>query len=328
VRIRADAEPFHRQRRLRYENLLAAFVAELLAHRYSRSLVIQAERVLPRLFAALLKRRVRDVRAVGEEHLTAFLREQAQSKTARGALPAPASLLSYTNIVRRFFAFLDKRGLILRNPAQDLPARHVEQLPPKALSKAEAEALMNAPHRGSLIGQRDAAIIEVFYGTAIRLSECVRLDLTDLDLRDGLLLVRNGKGKKDRIVPLAGRAAAAIEAYLAETRPAFIHDPKESAVFLTRHGGRLSAVSVDLIVRRYGEGLGLKVSPHGLRHACATHLLRGGADVRHLQELLGHRFLDTTARYAQVAIKDLRDVIEKAHPREKRRRIGASWPRL
>ena len=192
-------------------------------------------------------------------------------------------------------------------------------LPIGSVTSREALRLLDGIDTKTPVGLRDRAIVEVFYGTAIRLSECVRLDLTDLDLRDGLLLVRNGKGKKDRIVPLAGRAAAAIEAYLTEARPAFIHDPKESAVFLTKHGGRLSAVSVDLIVRRYGEGLGLKVSPHGLRHACATHLLKGGADVRHLQELLGHRFLDTTARYAHVAIQDLRDVIEKAHPREKRR---------
>jgi len=119
-------------------------------------------------------------------------------------------MLNYTNIVRRFFAFLDKRGLILRNPAQHLPARRVEQLPPRVLSESQADALMNAPHRGNLVGVRDAAILELFCGTGIRLNECGRLDLQDLDLREGLLLVRNGKVKKDRIVPVSGRAAAAL----------------------------------------------------------------------------------------------------------------------
>jgi site-specific recombinase XerD len=176
---------------------------------------------------------------------------------------------------------------------------------------------MGAPHCGSLIGLRDTALLELFYGTAVRLSECARLDLQDLDLAEGLLLVRNGKGKKDRVVPVAGRAAVALRRYLDETRPAFIHDPKEDAVFLTKHGDRLGKVSIDLIVRRYGEALGLKVSPHRLRHACATHLLKGGADVRHVQELLGHRFIETTARYTQVAIEDLRQAVGRAHPRER-----------
>ena len=320
MRTRADAEPLLNRRRPRYEELLAAFVEELVAHRYSRTLVIHAEHILPRLFARLLKRRVRDIRAVNEEHLTAFLRELAKTKTARGTPPAPASMLSYTNIVRRFFAFLDRRGLTLRNPALYLPVRRTLQLPPRVLNEKQAEALMGAPHRGSLIGIRDTALLELLYGTAVRLSECARLDLQDLDLREGLLLVRNGKGKKDRIVPVSGRAAVALQLYLGEARPAFIHDPKENAVFLTKHGGRLGRVSIDLIVRRYGEALGLKVSPHGLRHACATHLLKGGADVRHVQELLGHRFIETTARYTQVAIKDLRQVVVRAHPRERTKR--------
>jgi len=197
----------------------------------------------------------------------------------------------------------------------------VEQLPQRVLSESQAAALMTAPHRGSAIGIRDAALLELFYGTAIRLSECARLDTSDLDLRERLLLVRNGKGKKDRIVPVPGRAAAALGAYLGEVRADFVHDPHETALFLTRHGDRLGKVSIDLIVRRYAEGLETKASPHSLRHTCATHLLRGGADVRHVQELLGHRFLDSTAIYTRVAIKDLREVLARAHPRDKRRRV-------
>jgi len=136
-------------------------VAELVAHRYSRSLVIQAERVLPRLFAWLLKRHVRDVRAVNEEHLSRLPARAGREQDRFAALllpPLPCS--AYTNIVRRFFAFLDKRGLILRNPAQDLPARHVEQLPPKVLSEAEArgprERASTAAHSSACATRRSS----------------------------------------------------------------------------------------------------------------------------------------------------------------------------
>lgn len=321
TRAAADLSLKSGRGRLLYEDLLAAFVDELHVHRYSRSLTDLAERILPRLFTTLRRQRVRDIRAVNEAHLTSFLRQLAKTKTARGTVPSPATLLAYTNILRRFFAYLDKHGLILRNPAQDLPARRIEQLPARVLSPREVEALVSAPHRGVLAGVRDAAVLEVLYGTGIRLSECHRLDLQDLDLKEGLLLVRNGKGKKDRVVPVAGRAAAALQAYLDEVRPAFVHDPRESALFLTRHGDRLGKVTIGVSVLRYGRAVGIKASPHSLRHAYATHLLQGGADVRHLQELLGHRFLESTAIYARVAVKDLRAVLSRAHPRDRAGRL-------
>jgi site-specific recombinase XerD len=317
-----DADSFLKgRRRPRYEDLLAAFVEDLREHNYSRSLVWIAERILPRLFAMLRKRRITDIRSVNEEHLTAFLKRQAKTKTERGGVPALSSMNSYTNIIRRFFRFLDKRSLILRDPAVHLPVRRIHQLPGPVINEHQAEALVNAPHRGSLIGMRDAAVLELLYGSGIRLGECHRLDLADLDIRSGLLLVRNGKGKKDRVVPVPARAEVALLAYLNEARPHFIHDPHEAAVFLSKHGDRLGMVSIDLIVRRYGESIGLKISPHALRHACATHLLNNGADVRHVQALLGHRFLDTTARYTHVAIRDLRKVFARAHPRDRAKRL-------
>jgi integrase/recombinase XerD len=317
-----DAESFLKGgRRPSYDHLLAAFTQDLAEHNYSRALVVFAERILPRLFAMLRKRGIRDVRNVNEEHLTAFLTKLAKKTTARGSMPAPASMNSYTNIIRRFFRFLDKHSLILRDPARDLPVRRIHQLPPPVISARQAEALVNAPHRATPIGQRDAALLELLYGTAIRLSECHRLDLADLDLSNGLLLVRNGKGKKDRVVPVPARAEAAMLVYLKEARPDFVHDPHETAVFLSKHGDRLGRVTIAIIVGRYGQSLGLKLSPHGLRHACATHLLNGGADVRHVQALLGHRFIDTTALYTEVAIKDLRQVVARAHPRDRARRL-------
>ena len=131
--------------------------------------------------------------------------------------------------------------------------------------------------------------------------------------------MRNGKGRRDRIVPIGGAVATALDRYLTESRPALVRRA-ESALFLARTGARLSAISLRARIQLAGRRLGLRLTPHALRHTCATHLLRGGADLRHVQALLGHRRLITTALYTRVAITDLRDVIARCHPRMPRRR--------
>jgi site-specific recombinase XerD len=148
----------------------------------------------------------------------------------------------------------------------------------------------------------------------------VRLDLQDLDLSAGTLLVRDGKGRKDRYVPLAGQARKALDLYLRESRPlldraACAH---EGALFLSKNGGRLHRFSVSEAVRRYGHAAGVQASTHVLRHSYATHLLQGGADVREIQALLGHKGIATTALYTKVDTRGLLDMLRRCHPREKR----------
>jgi site-specific recombinase XerD len=184
-------------------------------------------------------------------------------------------------------------SIVLHNPARVLRLPTSTSLPRGILTIAQAHRLMTAPYPGSPIGLRDRAILELVYGTGLRLGEATRTDVTDLDLRAKLLLVRNGKGRKDRIVPIGGAAAAALDTYLTESRP---------ALFLARTGARLSAISLRARIQLAARRLGLRLTPHALRHTCATHLLRGGADLRHVQALLGHRRLTTTALYTRVAI--------------------------
>jgi integrase/recombinase XerD len=149
------------------------------------------------------------------------------------------------------------------------------------------------------------------------MSECVRLDLADVDLGAGSVLVRDGKGRKDRVVPLAGRAREALAAYLARSRPDLARWSDESALFLARTGERLSAMSLRVLVCTYGERVGVRASCHVLRHSYATHLLQGGANVREIQKLLGHRHLTTTAVYTRVDVRGLMVMIRKCHPRDR-----------
>jgi site-specific recombinase XerD len=303
------------------ERLLAAYVEHLRVNGYSRSQAAHARTVLPRLFDHLRREGVRDVRAAREANLVSFLQRMKSWRSRSGELVMPWTVFGYLTSVRAFFAFLEKKGLVLGNPARELVLRKPERLP-RALSEDDARRLMAVPPYWGAVGPRDRAILEVLYGTGIRLGECVRLDLQDVDLREGRLLVRNGKGRKDRVVPLVGQALAALDHYLREVRHALVRDPREQAVYLSAIGTRLSATMLQQHVKRYGKSLGLRVTPHVLRHSCATHLLHHGADVRQIQQLLGHRALETTALYLRVDVSHLGEVLARAHPRERRRRPG------
>jgi integrase/recombinase XerD len=301
--------------------LLARFLQQLRVRWYSASSLSKARDELPRLFGHLREQGILDVRAVSEAHLAAYARHLTAQTTRRGVPLSPWSRSSSISTVRRFFAFLAGAGVILRNPALAIPLPRARRLPRGILSESQARRLVAAPFPGSATGRRDRAILELLYGTGIRLGECVRADVSDLDLVAGTLLVRNGKGRKDRVVPVAGRAAAALDTYLTRARGELATWAGDPALFLSRFGKRLGDVGLRALVVKHGRAVGAKLSPHGLRHTCATHLLRGGADIRHVQELLGHRSLTTTALYTRVDISDLRQVLARAHPRERQHRM-------
>jgi integrase/recombinase XerD len=299
--------------------LLGRFLEDLRVRRYSASTLSKAGYELPRFFLHLRELGISDVRAISEGHLAAYARHLATSTTRRGTLLSPWSRSSALSTVRRFFAFLAKSGVILRNPALAIPLPRARRLPRGILTESQARRLVAAPFPGTAIGLRDRAILELLYGTGIRLGECVRADIADLSLTTKTLLVRNGKGRKDRLVPVAGRAAVALDTYLARARPQLTRAAGDPALFLSGLGRRLSDIGLRAVVVRHGRTVRLKLTPHALRHTCATHLLRGGADIRYVQQLLGHRSLTTTALYTRVDLSDLRDVIARTHPREQSR---------
>jgi len=307
-----------------FARAIGAYLEDLHVRRQTEKTARTARRVLLELRSFLRQHGVRELRGVSEAHLVGFAREIG-SRRRRGARPlAPATRANYLGVVRRFFAFLVKRGVLLVDPAAALLVPRYETLPRTVLSEAEAQRLMNAPSPFSQLGKRDRAVVELLYGTGIRRSECVRLDLSDVDLHEERLLIRTGKGRKDRLVPLPGRAKAALVTYLAEVRPEFLKDPCERALFigLSRRaaGQRLSPARVNKIVAQAAARAGLpgRVHAHALRHACASHLLSGGAAIRHVQELLGHQHLRSTAVYTRLTPRHLAEAVARAHPRERR----------
>jgi integrase/recombinase XerC len=224
--------------------------------------------------------------------------------------------------LRTFFRLLVRRRLIAGSPVTGLRGPKRAQRLPAFLAKDDAARLLSAPSEATTPVSaaeeaRDQALFEVLYGAGLRISEACNLDLGDLrpDGQGALVSVRQGKGRKDRLVPLGGKAVAAIESYLPLRAP-LLAGAEQQALFLTRRGRRLDPREARRRLARRERLTGVKaVPPHALRHSFATHLLGEGADLRSIQEMLGHASLRTTQRYAQVDIDHLMSVYDKAHPR-------------
>jgi tyrosine recombinase XerC len=235
----------------------------------------------------------------------AALKEQNYSKS---------SISRKLACVRSFFKFLSRENIIKANPAVSIATPKRDKKLPLFLELKEIECLLEAPTGNSESALRDKAIMELLYGSGIRVGELKGINIDDLDFYSGLLKVR-GKGKKERIVPVGSMAVKAIERYVNKRRRA--KKGAEHVLFLNKNGTRLTDRSIRRIILKYAKQIALNknVSPHTLRHSFATHMLDRGADLRSVQELLGHENLSTTQIYTHVTTKRMREVYEKAHPR-------------
>lgn len=218
--------------------------------------------------------------------------------------------------IRSFFKYLHQEGYVKKNPAKLVSTPRIPKNLPRFLSIDEVFSLMDTPKGDTFKITRDKAILELLYSSGLRVSELTSLDMSDLDLKESLIRVK-GKGKKERIIPIGSKAMDAIKNYLPER---ISLKKKSQALFLNNRGGRLTQRSIRRILIEYSRMLNLKgyLSPHVLRHTFATHLLHGGADLRSIQELLGHSSLSTTQKYTHVDITHLAEVYDKAHPMAKR----------
>ena len=224
--------------------------------------------------------------------------------------------------LRAFYKYVLRTGKIKNNPAEMIQTLKTEKYMPTFLSVDEMFELLKAQDESSVLSLRNRAMLEIFYSSGLRLSELAGLDLNDLDFNQKLVKVR-GKGRKERIVPVGGPALKAVQEYLGkigEIRKDTSGDIVKKPLFLNARGERITTRSIARIVNEMTSksGIGRKISPHALRHSFATHLLNAGADLRSIQELLGHESLSTTQKYTAVNINRMMEIYDKAHPRTKK----------
>ncbi len=277
-----------------------------LERRLSENTVRAYGRDLAAYDAFLTRRRIPAVGAVTPRDVEAFLARAGAAATAARRI---ASL-------RAFHEFLRRRGLARENPALEVrPPRRARPLP-DVLTVAEVEAILAAPRGEDPRAIRDRAVLELAYATGLRVSELVGLTLESLDLEEDLVRCV-GKGSRERIVPFGGKARAALLRYLDAARGTFLRGRAERAIFLTRLGRPFTRMGYFKLLRECARAAGVttRVSPHTLRHSCATHLLEGGCDLRVVQEVLGHRSIETTKIYTHLDRNRLRETHQRFHPR-------------
>lgn len=232
----------------------------------------------------------------------------------------PLSVMSQNSriiCVRALFKWLARNNHLLYNPASDLELPRAEKRLPKAvLTESEAESILNQPDTSTAIGLRDRAILETFYSTGMRRLELTRLKWSAIDYERGTVFIDQGKGHKDRMIPIGARALKWVNAYQYQARPELALGRDEGTLFITKMGDAFHANAMSKLVKNYVDqaDVGKKGSCHLFRHTCATLMLEGGADVRYIQALLGHAKLETTGIYTQVSIKQLKDAHTLAHP--------------
>ncbi len=269
-----------------------------------------------------------DWRAVTEDHLWAFLLHlQREHRTPRGKPLKPASLSRWLAVVRCFFQWQHRRGHLVYNPAAHVKLSRYDDPLPHVLSEPEITRLIEMPDLTTAIGLRDRALMEVLYATGIRHREAQRLELYDADLWARRLTVRQGKGSRDRIVPLTANAVHWLSRYLSAARPELAPGqrkggqrqrkpgrppmPPTSSLWLALTGHPLSYVMIEQRIKAYARAAQVKANVHTFRHCCATHLLRHGASIRHIQQLLGHSDLRSTEIYTHLDTADLQRAVDK-----------------
>lgn len=296
------------------------YLLELEAKGYSKHLRKSGERALNSLLLYLQEAFfIKRWNEVEEKHLNSFLVHLHQNTEQK-----PSSLRQTVSRIRRFFRWLYQSNKVLANVAENFQLPKAGLSLPVVLTEAEISRIIEQPDTEKAIGVRDRAILETLYATGIRHGELYKLNMRDFDGRT--LRIREGKGKRERIVPLTATASDWLETYIATARVELMHGvywgkgksrkkriiANPTALFLSVTARRLSYPQIWQIVKNHAEAVELEATVHTFRHCCATHLLRHGASLRHIQKLLGHSSLDTTQIYTQVEISDVKKAVEKA----------------
>jgi len=275
---------------------------------------------LNRFFTYLKENNIEEITSVTKDTNRDYQTSLYEEINKRGEPNSVSTQNNALKVVKSFFRFLCENNYLVSDPAKDITyAKAPKRLPRSILTQSEMRKILHGPDTKTVLGYRDRTILEVLYSTGIRTEEINNLILQDVDYNGGFIRVNSGKGKKDRVVPIGKIACRYLENYIKAVRPSLIRDPYNNHLFLSLKGNRLSNNMVWEIVKRYTKKAKIKktISPHTFRHTCATLMLRNKANIRHIQEMLGHSSLDSTQVYASVSITDLKEVHSKCHPREK-----------
>lgn len=274
---------------------------------------------LGKFIAYLAKNNITHIDGITKETVRSYQIELYQTINTRGRQNCVSYQNGMLSAVKQFMRFLHERDYILSDPARDVQyARQPKALPKGVLTPSEARKIIHAPDTKTVIGYRDRTILEVLYSSGIRKEEVNSLTLKDVDYHDGFLRIDEGKGNKDRIVPIGRICCRYLENYIKSVRPELIKDPYNNHLFLSLRGTRLSKNMVWELVKKYAKKAGIRknVHPHTFRHTCATTMLKNKADLNTIRKILGHASLNTTQIYTHLNITDLKQVHQRCHPRE------------
>jgi integrase/recombinase XerD len=295
---------------MKHDLLIERFLDQLWAERGLSDNSLQSYRHDLLYLQKQLSARGLTLQAATREDLLAVLAAQVQQGRS------PRSIARYLSAYRQFYAWLVRDGSINNDPVALIESPKTGRGLPKALTEEQVESLLAAPDTGTLLGMRDRAMLELMYATGLRVSELVSLELSNLNLNQGVIRVL-GKGQKERLVPMGDEAQECIKSYLSSGRPELLKGVQTNSLFVTTRKAGMTRQAFWYMVRRYAARceISQKLSPHMLRHSFATHLLNHGADLRVVQLLLGHSDLSTTQIYTHIAREGLKRMHQVHHPR-------------
>lgn len=302
-----------------FERLAGEFARSQKARHLKNRTISETQRMLARFFRFLALQGITHVDHITREVVRAYQVDIYEYINPRGRPNSVSYQNSQLSVVKRFLKFMQDTGHIVSDPAAIPYAKEPKRLPRSILTVSEARKILHAPDTKSVLGYRDRTILEVLYSTGIRKTELRNLTLNDVDYHDGFLRVVKGKGNKDRVVPLGRIACRYLENYIKIVRPELIRDPYNNHVFLSLRGNKINQNMVWTRIKKYARKAKIRknVHCHTFRHTCATAMLKNKADIRVIQELLGHSCLNTTQIYTHISINDLKEIHRQCHPRER-----------
>jgi len=296
------------------------YLNAMLAQGRSAHTVRGTKSALKELVAFLASLEITRIEQLDPDVLLRYREELAWRLTPKGAPLGPNTQSNLLGSLRAFCRFLVDQDWLVADPSKNIPnPKKTQRLPRAILEPREIWTILKQPDLSTATGYRNRVILEVLYSTAMRREEAANLKCPDVDTESGYCVIRQGKGRKDRVVPLGESVCRLIDTYLAGVRADWVGADQDDHLFLNRWGHGMNPNSVWAVVKKYAAAAKLKkpVTTHSLRHACATHMMRAGAPIRHLQEMLGHVSLETTQLYTRITINDLKAIHAKFHPRER-----------